>query len=376
MMIDELLMNLSNQWFGISILQILQSFVLIFFGMLFRKFGMKALSKIIEAAHRSRFQYDHLFLEGLARPLGWVPILISVYLVTWVLKLPTEPIDLQSFATALFRTSWILLSLWVAIRMFDVVCRFWADVAAKTETKLDDQLVPILRKSGRVVLIIIGVVLVFQNMGYSVGSLLASFGIGGAAIALASKDSLSNLFGSLVIFLDRPFQIGDWIEVEHIEGTVEDVGLRTIRIRTFANSLITVPNAFFTTNVINNWSRMNKRRIKMNLGFTYGTSADQMREAIEGIKGLIRENDAMHHDFFLVNFVGFGPSSLDVMVYCFTKTTNWSEFMATQESFFLDIMQLVEKQGLSFAFPTRTLHVEPVNADPLSENAIKREMST
>jgi len=166
-----------------------------------------------------------------------------------------------------------------------------------------------------------------------------------------------------VIFFDRPFQIGDWIEVDHIEGIVEDVGLRTIRIRTFSNSLITVPNSFFTTSIINNWSRMEKRRIKMTIGLTYDTSSQQIANAIDAIKKIILADDRLHHDFYLVNFVEFGSSSLDILVYCYTKTTAWKDYMDIQEAFLLKIMIALKNIELEFAFPTRTIHINPTDAD-------------
>ncbi len=355
-----ILQLLNYQLFDISLSQFIQAFGCIFGGFVLRRILLIILAKSIEQARQSRFRYDHLFLESLSNPLGWVPLVFAIYLASLVLQLPSEPINLQFFAASLFRASWILLTVWASIRLFEVICDIWAEIAAKTETKLDDQMVPIVRKSGRVFLIIIGIVLFLQNMGYSVGSLIASLGIGGAALALASKDTLANLFGSLVIFFDRPFQIGDWIEVHDIEGTVEDVGLRTIRIRTFANSIITVPNSFFTTSIINNWSQMQKRRIKMTIGLTYDTSSEQMQQALKAIRDIILEDESLHHDFFLVNFVGFGAYSLDILIYCFTKTTAWKEHMDAKEEFLLKIMRKVEELGLEFAFPTQTVHLDSI----------------
>jgi MscS family membrane protein len=197
-----------------------------------------------------------------------------------------------------------------------------------------------------------------------VGSLLAGLGIGGVAIALASKDTVANLFGSLVIFLDKPFQIGDWIEMGSIEGTVEEVGLRTTRVRTFANSLITIPNAKFTTEAVNNWSRMKKRRIKMTVGLTYDATPDKVEEAVLRIREIIAADEKIRNDFYLVNFDNLGPSSLDLFVYCFTETTNWAEFLQAKQEFLLKIMRAVEELGLEFAFPTQTLHVESLPEDP------------
>jgi len=254
--------------------------------------------------------------------------------------------------------------------LVDGLADVWTEKAARTDTRLDDQLVPIVRRSSKVFFVVIGVVLVLQNMGYSVGSLLAGLGIGGVALAMASKDTVANLFGSLVIFLDKPFQIGDWVEMGAMEGTVEEVGLRTTRVRTFANSLVTVPNALFTTNIINNWSRMKKRRIKMTIGVTYDSPPDKVDALVNAIRKLIAEDEKLHNDFYLVNFDNFGPSSLDIFIYCFTVTTNWGEFLQAKQEFMLRLMGAVSDLGLSFAFPTQSIHVES-----LPENAPKAMQS-
>lgn len=361
---------LQKQLLGISLIDIMLAFSLILAGFFFRKIILLMFGKLIQTAEQSRFRYDRPFLESLSKPLGWVTPMIAIYLASLVLQLPSEPVDLARFAAALFRASWILLGIWMSLRLYEVVCDVWADLATRTETVLDDQVIPILRKSGRVFLILFGMVLFVQNMGYSVGSLIASLGLGGAALALASKDTLANLFGSIVIFFDRPFQIGDWIEVEQIEGTVEDIGLRTIRIRTFANSVITVPNSFFTTSVINNWSRMEKRRIKMTIGLTYDTSTEQMEDVLKAIKSIILEDEKLHHDFFLVNFTGFGTSSLNILVYCFTVTTAWQEYMDAREEFLLKIMLKIEELGLAFAFPTQTLHLHSPPQQPTLSKSV------
>jgi MscS family membrane protein len=224
----------------------------------------------------------------------------------------------------------------------------------------------VVRKAAKVFLVITGSVMVVQNLGYSVASLLAGVGIGGAALAFASKDAVANVFGSIVIFVDRPFLIGDWIEVGDVEGTVESVGIRVTRVRTFANSVLTIPNAQFTILPINNWSRMRKRRIKLTVGLTYDATPDGVRAAVEAIRGIIRADDRLDQEFFLVNFHDFGESSLDIFCYLFTRTTDWTEHMQIRQEFMLAVMQAMADLDLQFAFPTRTVHVqgESIEAQP------------
>lgn len=206
MEVFEIFKLLQTPFLGISLKDFMLAFGLVLLGFFLRKIITIIFRKLIETAQQSPFRFDHLLLESLAKPLGWIPPLITVYFASLVFQIPSEPVDFERFAATLFRGSWILLGIWTVLRVFEVVCDLWMEIAAETETKLDDQLVPIFRKGGRAFIILLGIVLFVQNMGYSVGSLIAGLGLGGAAIALASRDTFANLFGSLVIFFDRPFQ--------------------------------------------------------------------------------------------------------------------------------------------------------------------------
>jgi MscS family membrane protein len=358
----------SVELMGIAVWVYAAAFGAVFFGFVFKKIVGAVLRRFIKAAEKTRFSMDDVLFTALLKPAEWAAMAGGIFFALGILPLPTEPVDTAKFVDALMNGTAVSLVIWFVIRLVDGLADVWAQKAEQTETKLDDQLVPIVRRSAKVFFFIVGVVLVLQNMGYSVGSLLAGLGIGGLAVAMASKDTMANLFGSLVIFLDKPFQIGDWIEMDGVEGTVEEVGLRTTRVRTFANSLITVPNMLFTSKSINNWSRMKKRRIKMNIGVTYSTTPDKLDALVNRIRDIIRDDEKILNDFYLVNFDSFGPTSLDVFIYCFTGTTVWAEFLQAKQELMLKIMHAVQELGLSFAFPTQSIHVEslPGNVPGLS----------
>jgi MscS family membrane protein len=197
-----------------------------------------------------------------------------------------------------------------------------------------------------------------------VGSLLAGVGIGGAAIAFASKDAIANVFGSLVIFVDRPFQIGDWVEIGEVEGTVEEVRMRVTAIRTFANSVVTVPNSQMTITPIHNWSRMRKRRLKLEVRVAYGTDPDQLQAAVEGIRKLIEEDERFDSQFYLVNFNEMSEWSLNIFIYCFTKTTMWAEHMEIREALLLSVMRLLRERDITQAVPARSISVEGGSSRP------------
>ena len=361
---DTLTKILDYQFLDIPLWSFVGAFGALLGGFVLKRVFALVISRLLRVAARTRFVFDTILLTAVEKPIGWAAILAGVWVMSVLLPLPDSLADVQKFVAVLLKGVSIALVIWIATRLTDGLCGWWSGIAKKTETKLDDQIVPIVRRTGKLFLIIIGALLVMQNLGYSVGSLLAGLGIGGMAMALASKDTVANVFGSLVIFLDQPFQVGDWIEVGSLEGTVEEVGLRTTLVRTFANSLISVPNHMFTTTAVNNWSRMKKRRIKMVVGLTYGTTAQQMSRAVERIRRIIKEDERFDHSFFLVYFDAFASSSLNIFVYCFTITTNWAEFLAVKQDFLLEIMRAMQQMGLDFAFPTQTVHIESMPGEP------------
>ena len=343
---------------GIEVGAMVLAFLAVLAGFLGRHIVNLVLEKLAFVSQKSKTAIDDIFIDSARAPAGWSAVFAGIYVALQILPLPREPLDIETFVRTVSKGASMLLLVWFAMRLSDRLCEHWAKLAQNTKTKLDDQAIPILRRTMKVFLVLLGGSLFLQNMGYSVGSILAGLGLGGMALALASKDTLANLFGAIVIFWDRPFEVGDWVDVDGLEGTIEEVGLRTTRIRTFANSLITLPNSKLTTTAVNNWSRMKKRRIKMTIGVTYDTGPEKMKAAVDAIRGIIKNREDIHQDFYLVNFDGFGASSLDIFIYCFTKTTVWAEFLETKEAFMLEIMTELHKLGLSFAFPTQTIHVE------------------
>ena len=313
-------------------------------------------------------------------PMRWMIIVAALWISYVIIATENADAVLVGEATGsearlsyrLFFVSELPLLMWFGLRLTNGLTAIWEERAETTSGTFDDQLVPVTRTLAKLAIFIIGLLLIVQNLGGQVGSLLAGLGIGGAAIALASKDTIANLFGSIVIFVDRPFQVGDWVEIGEHEGTIEAVGLRVTRIRTFANSLITVPNSTLTTTAINNWSRMRKRRLKLTLGVTYDATPEQLQAAVQAIREVLKGDARISQDFMLVNFTNFGASSLDIFIYAFTVTTNWVEYMQTREDLLLTFMVKFRELGLSFAFPSQSIYVESL--PPGAPEAMQREV--
>lgn len=328
--------------------------VVLFAGLVAGRIAKGVLRRLLERFPRGTLR--HAAFDAASLPLVWSLRLAGLWGAVELLLARQEATSLRNLAGNVYLAATVGLATWLGVRVISEATALWAKRASGTEDTFDDQLVPIVRKSAKVVLVAVGGVMILQNLGYSVSSLLAGLGIGTAAIAFASKDTIANFFGSLVVFVDRPFQVGDWVEIGDVEGTVEEVDLRTTRVRTFANSLISVPNSKMTVTEIQNWSRMKKRRIKLDVGLTYDTTPEKMRAAVAAIREVIQADDRLLHDFYLVNFHEMGESSLNIFCYLFTRTTNWAEYMQVREDFLLAVMDAMSGLGLEIAFPTRTLH--------------------
>jgi len=326
---------------------------------------------IVPMAQKTRQELDDRFLACLRKPLELLVFLIGLFVAVEFLQLPVEPYDLKKFASALLKALFILDVAWFFFNMVDLVDHYLNQWAARTTSTLDDHLAPLVRKTLRVFIVIMASLMAIQSFGYPITGVLASLGIGGLAFALAARDTVSNIFGSLMIIFDRPFHIGDWIKAGDMEGTVEEIGFRSTKIRTFAKTLISVPNNIIANMALDNFSRMPKRRIRLTVGVTYDTSPSQMREAVQKIRDLLKNHPAIDQEFFLVNFTDFGASSLDIMVYCFTTTTVWGEYLDAREEVCLKIMDTLEALGLEIAFPSTTVYIR--KEDPETATAIPGE---
>ena len=248
--------------------------------------------------------------------------------------------------------------IWLLYRLIDLLEIYLMAVTSKTASKLDDQLVPLIRKSLKIFLVIIGTIFILQNFDINVTSLLTGLGLGGLAFALAARDTLANLFGSITIFLDKPFQVGDWVIIGKDEGTVEEVGFRSTLIRTFYNSVVSIPNAKVADSPIDNMGKREYRRIKTTLGLTYSTTAEQMQAFVEGIRAILLANPFSRKDLYEIHFNNFADYSLSVLVYVFVKVETWSDELRERHNILLEILRLAEEIGVEFAFPTQTVQVD------------------
>jgi len=349
---------MNNQVLGITIGQYATALGIVLVAYIAKKtFAYLFIKVLLPLAQKSKKEFDDRFLNCLQKPAEFLIFLIGLFIAMEVLQLPSEPFDFHKLATAILKALVIFDIAWFLFNLVDMVDHYLSKWATRTKSTLDDHLAPLLRKSLRIFVVIIAGLMAVQTFGYPVTGIIASLGIGGLAFALAAKDTVSNIFGSLMIIFDRPFQVGDWIKAGDLEGTVEEVGFRSTKIRTFAKTLISVPNNIIANMALDNFSRMPKRRIRLTVGVSYDATPEQMREAVSRIRELLKTHPAIDQDFFLVNFTDFGASSLDIMVYCFTTTTVWGEYLDAREDVCLKIMDTLAELGLDIAFPSTTVYL-------------------
>ncbi len=355
---------LEMEVFGFTIGQLLSSFLLLLLSLAFRNILSKAvIARILRFADRSTM-LDRRFLEALTKPLSAFLLIVGIYLA--LLVLPLSP-GVNHFVGNLFRGLTMLTLVWAAILMSDVLADFLAARVATSSNSVLSGFAPLIKKTLKIFVLVIGVLMTVDNLGYNVTGVLATLGLGTAAVALASQDTLKNAFGALMIILDRPFMVGDWIQVsDKVDGNVEAIGLRSTKVRTWPKTLLSIPNGVLANEYVNNWSQMPKRRVKQVVGISYEASADDMQALVEDIRKILRDDPGVNQEFILVNFTDFGDSSLDILVYYFTSTVAWLEYMDIRQRVNCRIMEVVQARGLSIAFPARTLYMDGPVASKLA----------
>ncbi|MEE8059085.1 MAG: mechanosensitive ion channel domain-containing protein [Pseudomonadales bacterium] len=301
--------------------------------------------------------WDDAMLEAARKPANYLVLLLGFSLVLEILIKRSDAVVFATLAPASELLVIVLLA-WFLIRVIrQVESRLLSN--DYNDEPMDETTVLALGKLVRITIIITTSLVVIQNMGYSITGVLAFGGVGGIAVGFAAKDLLSNFFGGLMIYLDRPFAVGDWIRSpdQEIEGTVENIGWRQTCIRTFDKRPLYVPNATFSHISVENPSRMLNRRIYETIGIRYDDAA-KLKDIIAAVKSLLEQHeDIDQSQIIIVNFNEFGPSSLDFFIYTFTKTTDWLEYHQVKQRVLLQILDIILGHDADVAYPTTTLKV-------------------
>ncbi|MGD9841375.1 MAG: mechanosensitive ion channel family protein [Steroidobacteraceae bacterium] len=332
------------------------------------------LRHAIKVADRSTTVWDDALLHTANRPVLVAMWVIGAGYMARVVQRQTDEAFLEQ-ALELRDVALVVCVMWFVLRFIGEVGRNVLAARHERGEDIDQTTIDALCKLGRLVTVIVSILIIAQTLGFQITGLLALGGVGGLAVGLAAKDLLANFFGGLTIYLDRPFSVGEWIRSpdKSIEGTVEYISWRHTRIRGFNKNPIYVPNAVFTTIVVENPSRMSNRRIKETIGLRYA-DLSKVATIVSDIDAMLRAHPEIDtNQTLIVNFVQFNDSSLDLMIYTFTKTIVWTEFHVVKQDVLLKIATIIEDHGAEIAFPTRTLHIEsePDAAHGAGKTAVK-----
>ncbi|MDP1532799.1 MAG: mechanosensitive ion channel family protein, partial [Rubrivivax sp.] len=298
------------------------------------------------------------------------PVLVALWVVgaSFMARVIQRQVDepFLAEAMALRDVALITCATWFLLRFIGKVCRNVIAARQARGDEVDPTTIDALGKLTRLLTLTVALLTIAQTLGFQITGLLALGGVGGIAVGFAAKDLLANFFGGLTIYLDRPFSVGDWIRSpdKSLEGTVEYISWRHTRIRAFNKNPIYVPNAVFTSIVVENPSRMSHRRIKETIGLRYDDFA-VVAPVVADIKAMLQAHPAIDAaQTLIVNFNQFGASSLDLMIYTFTKTRVWTEYHEVKQDVLLQIGEIIARHGAEIAFPTRTLHLQQPGAEP------------
>lgn len=327
------------------------------------------LRSLSARASLTRNRWDDALFDSLQKPAKWMIWLVGLSTAAQIGAQYAEA-GLLEFVPEVRRLGTIIIFTWFAVSLVGRVEKSYS-APKDGATPVDQTTVSALGKLIRISVIITSTLVALQSLGYSISGVLAFGGIGGIAVGFAAKDLLANFFGGLTIYLDRPFVVGEWIRSpdQNIEGTVEDIGWRLTRIRTFDKRPLYVPNATFSQISVENPSRMTNRRIYETIGVRY-SDAGKLQAITQDVRDMIETHPELDQNAtIIVNFNTFASSSLDFFVYCFTKTIAWVEYHKVKQDVLLQVIRIIESHGAECAFPTSTLHMaSPIRLAPQEQD--------
>jgi MscS family membrane protein len=322
--------------------------------LLFKVLGTKGVEVGID-------KFDKL----LTKPIGFFIMLSVIYVGSTHIEYPAvwnlvseKEFGLKMLINRGFSLVYVYSIFWIILKVIDFAGLILNKRAEATENKMDDQLIPFIVEIAKIITYIFALVVIVGNVFDSdITALATGLGIGGLALAMASKESLENLLGSFTIFFDQPFTVGDIVTVGSVTGIVEKVGFRSTRIRTFDKSLVTVPNKKMIDAELDNLGLRPVRRVKFNIGLTYETTPEQMKAIVTDIQEMINLHEKTNQDG-RVRFQEFGSSSLDIMVMYFVDSPKWEDLINVKEDVNYKIMEIVKKHNSDFAFPSTTVYLQ------------------
>ena len=369
---------------GITWLKLILSLFLLFVVLLIERIVRLTIDRKRRKAEEEKEvkKIKHLIIEAVAKPLSMFIWVYGIYIVLTPLFVHFQNPDgtnlVHTVAQKAADLGAAVAIVWFIFKLVSIVDFHLKKWAASTDNTIDDVLAPLAGKTLRVFIVIIGGLLITQNLtGVKIGPLLASLGIGGIAIALAAKDSIANFFGTLTILFDKPFQVGERILIDNYDGVVEDVGFRSTRIRTLTGHLVTIPNEKVVNSGLENIGKRPHIRWLTNITITYDTPPDRVEKAVSIIKEILDNHEGMHPDFPpRVYFNGFNDWSLNIMVIAWYHPANYWDMQEWLQRTCLEVLRRFNDEGIDFAFPSRTLYLANDDKRQLKLKMLKGETVT
>lgn len=313
----------------------------------------KYLKKITE---KTKTNLDDLLVDKLEEPIVYAIGILGFY---WGFQRLHFGPGVDNFFAHTFTFIFTLNITWLVIRTLDAIIEeYLTPLVSKTDSDLDDQLLPLLRKLIKIILWTLGIVIGLNNIGFDVGAVIAGLGIGGLALALAAQDTVKNIFGGIMVYIDKPFKVKDRIKIHGYDGFVEEVGIRSTRLRTLEGRLVTLPNAHFSDEAVENVTLEPSRKVVVNLGLTYETSPEKMERALEILEDITNKNENLEEDR-LICFNNWGDFSMGILYIYYIKPT--SDIFKTQTEINMSILRQFNAEGLDFAYPTQTIYKKELN---------------
>ena len=343
---------------GVSLFKWVAFFIALFFTAVVFWITKGLLSKLIVRLYKlwdTQGDFQH---QSITRLSYFAGLVIGLRFFVFLLPMLQMHPRFNSLLITLAYIITLILVILAALQLVNLLFVKVEDITNQTESTLDDQLVPVIRKVVKLVILGLGLILILDRLDVNITALLAGISLGGLALALAAQDTLKNFFGSIMIFVDRPFQIGDAVSFDGVEGVIEEVGLRSTRIRTFANSLVYTPNGTLADKVIDNLGMRKLRRFKTHLGVTYDTPPAVIDAFVEGIRKIVAAHPLVNNDLTQIHLNSLGDSSINILVYVFFEVPTWADELKSRHDLISAFLTLAEQMGVSYAFPTRSIHLE------------------
>lgn len=345
---QEFYYNTISEWaFAIGILVasfIIAKLIYWIFGNLIKKIATRTKSRI-----------DDILVDTFQQPIVFG---LTIFGLWYGIRQLMFPDNINQWINNVYHVLIVITITWLVARLVDAILReYLIPLAEKSDSDMDDQLIPVVRKGLRAGIWILGIIVALNNAGYDVAALIAGLGIGGLALALAAKETIANIFGGITVFTDKPFKINDRIKIDGFDGTIIEIGIRVTRLKTLEGRIVTIPNSKFTGGMVENVSLEPSRKVVLNMGLVYDTPTIKMEKAMELLKEIAADN-ANLDEGTVVGFNNFGDSSLGIIFVYFIKKE--ADILVTQSEINLAIMKQFEEHGLEMAYPTRTVYNKQV----------------